>query len=384
MELGELQEHIQILATIEETDSPMISCYLDLRDGARSYREELDARIHLLRHTIAVSFLPEFEHMVSRIETLLSAGISARTKGLAVFARAGRQPFWLALQFEVPLPNWIAAGSTPNIYHLVELKDNYDRYVILLATQTSARIIGVNLGSATAQLWRSRPELRRRLGHQWTKDHFQDHRRERTNQFIHDQIRSLDQITSAGGYGHLILAGNARIIGAVRRALPKRLAAKLVDSVPACAGDHLADIVASTLQTFLEHEELESQAVAEKLIDQIRTHGLAVAGTRASMEAINTGQADVLILVKGYDPGQGWQCRGCGKIELERPRPDTCPACRTGRLREFDIRGELARLAEQQGVGVEVVEHNDILMSLGGVGCLLRYSTPTNPLFPVA
>jgi rubrerythrin len=384
VELRQLEDHIRTLATVEEAESPLISCYLDLSNGVIGSRDELDARFQLLRKSLPVRAAAEFGESSRRIEAYLNGAISQRTRGLAVFVRAGATPFWLPLQFEVPLPNWVAVGSTPNIYHLVELKDNYDRYVILLTTETSARIIGVNLGSVTAQLWRSRPELRRRVGHEWTKEHFQDHRRERTKQFIHDQIRSLDQVISAGGYGHLMLAGNARMISAVRKELPKRLAEKLVDAVPAGPTDHVSDVVASTLQAFLEHEELESQAFAERLITQIRTHGLAVAGTHASVEALKAGQADLLVLVKNYDLGQGWECRGCGKTELELPPPNTCPECRTARLRVFDIRGELVRLAEQQQVDVEVVEHNDVLMTLGGVGCLLRYLAPANYLYSAA
>ncbi len=384
MELRQLEDHIRSLATVEEADSPLISCYLDLSNGVAGCRDVLDARFEVLKRSLPVKSAAEFIESADRIEVYLNGAVSQRTRGLAVFARAGATPFWLPLQFEVPLPTWIAVGSTPNIYHLVELKDNYDRYVILLTTETNARIIGVNLGSVTAQLWRSRPELRRKVGHEWTKEHFQDHRRERTKQFIHDQIRSLDRVIAAGGYGHLILAGNARMISAVRRELPKRLAEKLVDAVPAGPTDHVSDIVASTLQTFLEHEELESQAVAERLVTQIRTHGLAVAGTHACVEALKAGQADFLVVVKSYDPGQGWECRGCGKMELELPPPNACPGCLTGRLRVFDIRGELVRLAERQQVGVEVVDHNDVLMTLGGVGCLLRYLAPANYLYPAA
>ena len=48
----------------------------------------------------------------------------------------------------------------------------------------------------------------------------------------------------------------------------------------------VSDVVTSTLQSFLEHEELESQAIAERLVSQIYTHGLAVAGTRGTMQAL--------------------------------------------------------------------------------------------------
>lgn len=380
MELTKLEEHIRTLATTEETDSPLISCYLDLSSEATGYREEWRSRIHLLRKALCGESAADFEHAASLIEAFLKRGVSARTKGLAAFARGGRTPFWLPLQFEVPLPNWISVGSTPNIFHLVELKDNYDRYVILLTTETSARIIGVNLGSVTAQLWSSRSDLLRRVNGEWTKEHFQDHRCERTKQFIHDQIRNLDRVISAGGYGHLILAGNPRMISVVRKTLPKRLATRLVDSVPACATDRISDIVASTLASFLEHEEQDSQALAAELVSRIYTHGLAVAGTGATMGAIRAGQGEYLVVVKTYDPGRGWQCRGCDTMELETPPPVHCPTCRANRAREFDIRGELVRLAERQEVGIEVVDHDDVLMSLGGVGCLLRYRLPGNYL----
>ena len=382
--MSELQNHIRTLASVEETEAPLISCYFDMRKRPLGYLDQLEARIRLLRKTLSPSLLGDFEQAAARIAICLGEPIAPATQGLAVFARGGKQPFYLSLEFEAPLPNWVAVGSTPNIYHLVELKDNYDRYVILLTTETSARIIGVNLGSVTTQLLQSRPDLRRRAGREWTKEHFQNHRRERTRQFIHDQIRSLDQALSAGGYGHLILAGNPQMCAAVRKVLPRKLADMLIDSVPAGAGDRVSDIVSSTLLTFLEHEEEESQAVAEKLIRQIHTHGLAVAGARASMDALKAAQADFLIVLKSYDAGQGWECRECGKLEFDLPRPNKCPACGTSRIRDFDIRGELVRLAEQQQIGIEVVEHNDSLMSLGGIGCLLRYRAPGNYLYSAA
>ncbi len=36
----------------------------------------------------------------------------------------------------------------------------------------------------------------------------------------------------------------------------------------------------------------------------------------------------------------------------------------------------LTELAERNGTEVEIVNHSDVLMELGGVGCLLRYPPP--------
>jgi len=374
--IEKLDEHIKALATLEPVEAPVISCYLDVSTGPSGYRTVLDERVHLLRRSLPREDLRNFEEAFTRVEEFLQTGVALVTRGIALFARGGRHPLFLALQFEVPLPNWIAVDSTPNLYHLVELKDNYDRYAILQVTENSARIIGINLGSVTDQIWKNRPELRHRVGRGWTRDHFQDHRRERNNQFVHDLIGILANVMAAGGYHHLILAGSARALVAVKKVLPKSLAAELVDVVPASASDRISDVVAATLQRFLEHEELDSQAIAEELVSQIYTHRLAVAGTRASMQALKAGQVDVLVIAKDYDPGNGWECRRCGKADTQGAPPDACPACRSRHLREFEIRSELVRLAGQLGCGVEVVEHSDALMNLGGVGCLLRFLAP--------
>ena len=376
MDVRELQDHIGTLATLEESAAPLISCYLDAASGIARYRVAFDERVHLLKKTFSGQALIDFGEAAGRIDDFVASEINPGTQGAAIFARGGRHPFFLALQFRVPVPNWIVVGPTPNIYHLIEIKDNYDRYIILLATEASARIIGVNLGAVTEQIWNARPDLRRRVAREWSKDHFQDHRRERNQQFIHEQIRILERLLAAGGYGHVVLAGSPRMTSAIRKALPKHIANRLVDVVPASDRDRLSDIVASTLQAFLEHEELESQAIAESLTQQIHAHGLAVAGTSATLDALRKGQADSLVVAKAYDPGWGWECRRCGHSTIEPAPQSVCPACRRDALRQFDIKAEIVRLAEVSDCEVEVVEHSDVLMALGGVGCLLRYLAP--------
>jgi protein required for attachment to host cells len=373
MEIKELRKHILTLATLQESNAPVVSCYLDRTAAVSGYRNALDERVRLLRRSLHGEPLQYLEDALRRIEAFLATGVQAGSKGVAVYARGGEQPFFLPLQFRVPLPNWIAASSTPNIYHLVELKDTYHRYVVLLATKGSVRILGVNLGSVTQDLWTHRPELRQRVGREWTKEHYQSHRRERSNQFVNEQIGILDRLMPAGGYAHLILAGDPRATSQVRKALPRHLAARVVDIVPASEYDRTSDVVAATLASFIEQEERESVAVVYKLQTEINTHGLAVAGARASFEALSQGQVDVLVLAKAYKPDHGWTCGACMATEIERPAPNACLRCGAGRIRELNVKEEMVRMAEQRGSEVEIVSHSDVLMRLGGVGCLLRF-----------
>ena len=374
MDVRELQNHLKTLAALQETPAPLISCYLDIGNLIATYRSAFDHRIQILSRSVPAAGLPDFAAAVARIDQFLQSTLEPGTRGVAIFSRAGNRPFFCALQFHVPLPNWIVIGTTPNLYHLVELRDNYDRYVILIAGESSARIIAVNLGGIGEQIWNVRPELRRRSGREWGRDDLKHYEFERSQQFIHEQIRVLDRLINAGGYAHLVVAGNPRATAAVRRSLPKSLASKLVDIVPASCGDRLSDIVQSTLRTFLQHEELESRAIADKLVSRIHAHGLAVAGTGPTLKALRNAQGDFLVILKSYNPGLARECRRCLHLESETSGPLLCRSCGSDSLRELDLRAEMVRLAEISRCRIEVVEKSDVLWALGGVGCLLRFT----------
>lgn len=165
--------------------------------------------------------------------------------------------------------------------------------------------------------------------------------RQQTEKFIHEKIKILDRLMSAGGHLHLILAGNPKMTARVRKALPKHLEAKLIDVVPAGSRDQTSDVVAATIVSFIEREQAEGLQTVESLQHEIDTNGLAVIGQHDILQALEWGQGDILVLSRDYEPE--------------------------------DIREEMVRRAELSGCTVEIVEHSDALMMLGWAGCLLRY-----------
>ena len=372
--LDELRGHIAVLACIDETDAPFVSCYLNLEQGEAGYRKVLENRALALRSTLEDEARVDFDAAIHQIEAYLAEKLRSGAKGVALFSRQFRAgAFFLPMQFAAPLPHWIAVYPTPNLFHLMALKDTYHRYVVLLATGTWVRILEVNLGAATVQAWTTQPELRERVGREWTKAHYESHRRERTSRFLKEQIELLGRLMAAGGHTHLILAGDPRLTGEIRRALPKSVASKLVDTIPAAGRDTQEDVVAATLSAFVEWEEQESQAVAARFVQGIRTQGRAVAGATASLDALRQRRGDILLLARDLLPEPGWRCAACGAIRIEHDAPAACPECGKKAVRLIDAAVELVRLAGQQDCPVEVVEHCDPLMALGGVGCLLRY-----------
>ena len=132
-------------------------------------------------------------------------------------------------------------------------------------------------------------------------------------------------------------------------------------------------MVAETLASFVEQEQQESLAAVDRLQKRICSHGLAVAGSAASLQALKCRQVDMLVMATEYKPEPAWMCTGCDTAAFQQSRPAVCPNCGCSTIRELDVKEELVRLAELAGCGVEIVHDSDILMRLGGVGCLLRY-----------
>ena len=118
MELKNLQKHIRALASLPETDAEVISCYLTLENGRLKNRNVFDGQVRAIKNDLTGQTRRDFEVALDRIETYLAADLLPGAKGLAVYSRAGEEPFFLPLHFRVPLPNWVAVDRTPNIYHL--------------------------------------------------------------------------------------------------------------------------------------------------------------------------------------------------------------------------------------------------------------------------
>ena len=342
MDLYNLQQHIRTLATLEETGAPVVSYYLNRAEAPDQNRLLLSEQERILRRTLPPKARQGFIEAMEQIETFLDTAVQPETKGVALFVRSGEAPFFLPLQFHLPLPTWLSVSTMPNIYHLVELKDTYHRYIILISTETQARIVEVNLGAVTKTLWHERPELRKRVGREWTREHYQNHRRHRTEQFIKEKIKVLEALMAAGGHTHLILAGNPRMTAQVRKALPKQVADKVVDMAVSGSPDDLEQVVAATLTQFIEWEEQESLALVDRLFQELLSGGLAVVGAEACLRTLARGQADVLVIAK------------------EMPN--------------VILRERLAKMAAQSECHVEVVNDSSLLLEFDGVGCLLRYA----------
>ena len=288
MDRDDLQKNVHILATMEETEMPVVSCYLNAEQGYPSCQAFLAERTILLKRIIPPEQRDSLDHSLERIESYVHESAYAHdVRGIAVFARTVENPFLMGLRFHVPLPNRLLVDRVPNIFHLVELKEIYDRYVVVLMTRKRAAILEINLGAVTRQTWSERPALPERVSREWTKEQYQRHRRKQTEEAIREKIKVVDGLLSASGHSHLILAGDAHMVERLKANLPPHLRQKLVDTVFAKANDKQSDIVEATLSSFIEFREQQShtyeyQSMICRLTDMEASNACAMPGQMCS------------------------------------------------------------------------------------------------------
>jgi hypothetical protein len=247
----------------------------------------------------------------------------------------------LVVPFSVEMDLHFDVAYLPSIFPLVQLKDRFHRFVVVISTDEASRIFEVTLGAVSEALLTQRPELGERIGREWGRERFHQRKRESDQKFHRDQVSIITNLMSKRGYNHLILGGNPRHVSALREMLPKHIGTRLVGELfKTPPGGDYSSVLEQAIDTFVEAERAESRTTVVRLHEQVRREGLAVVGVPRSRDAILGGYAAELV------------------ISEELPVTE---------------REELTRLATARNLTIEVCEGDELLATHGGVGCLLRY-----------
>lgn len=341
-EMQVLHRHIEALATLEETEDSVISAFFDLRECTDALRSKFNQWSTIARSAIPSSRRASFDQARQETQLMFRQTWPDSVKSVAAFCRVGEKPLLLFLPFSATMENHFHVGELPAIFPLVQLKDRFYRFVVIINTDDSSRIFEITLGAISEQILASRPEMNQRVGREWTREHFHDKKRENDRRFLKDQVEIISSLMAKRGHNHLILAGHPRNVSALRSALPKELEARVVDTVlQAPNGQDYSMVLEHAIEAFIEVEQIESHSTVERLHQQLCRNGLATVGTAKTLQAIEYGVASELVISEELNIAE---------------------------------REELVRLATARGVPIEVCEGDELLNSHGGVGCLLRYS----------
>ncbi|MCB9895202.1 MAG: hypothetical protein H6839_12180 [Planctomycetes bacterium] len=371
---GTIHDDVRRLVDLEPNEDPVVSCYLDLRPGAAAdWRGALVDRFSALRRTVDARTWQTVRQSFDSIRAYLCFERDPAKQGVAVFSRGGEDAFFLARQFDTPVPTSISVDAQPDIYHLIEMKESFHRYIVVVLHSDRARVLEVNLGEATLEALKENAASRDRVAQELTHTHYARHGNFSEGHHVLEIAEVLDSLVSHGGHKHLLLAGDSTCIKLLEEALPRAVADD-VSEILYLNADGGQDVVSETIRRYIEHIEDE----AERLIDVFRLsfyrNELALAGADRCLAALHAGKVDTLLIAPRSMPPTSWKCDDCASYVVSLAQPHSCRECGSTSSSEKNTLNELSYLAETTGAGIEVVRKASLLDRIGGVGALLRWT----------
>lgn len=373
-ETERVQELIDRLAAFGANDFPVLSLYLDTRpnqNGRDTFhgfvRKELKAR----RPGLRSADLKSYDRDAERIQQWLMESVDPAANGVAVFACDGRGLFE-AVQLEAPLEECrLHIGPQPHVYPLARVLDLYPRYVALLADTHVARIFVFGLGGRLRESTVENEKTRRSDMGGWSQMSYQHHVDEQRMQHVRETVEALERIVRREGVAHVVMAGDEVVLPMLRAQLSPGLQAKLVDVLKLDVRTPEHALLAASLEALRRHEAETDVERVQRLLDEYRAGGLAVAGLRPTEAALSLGQAHELLI--SADP---MTVRAEEEQDLGEAAEGALSRAARGepeRQSQVELCDRLVALARQTDAAVHFVEDPALLANVGGVAALLRY-----------
>src|SRR5919199_3762636 len=267
-ESNTLEQIIDRLAEFEPTHLPVISLYLNAQanergrqDFERFLRKEFPERARTYpAHT------PEresFERDAERIREYLAEELRADTNGAAIFACAGADDFFEAVQLAAPFENHrLYVYNQPHLYPLARVMDQYPRYAVLVADTNRARLFVFGRGKTLKSDEVTNVKTKGSRVGGWSQMRYQRHLENYHLQHAKEVAEQLEQVVREDNIEHVILAGDEVIIPLLKEQFPKAVAERVVDvlSLDIDAPEH--EVLAESAEVMREHD---AQTDAEKV-----------------------------------------------------------------------------------------------------------------------
>ena len=290
-------------------------------------------------------------------------------QAIAVFS-CHELSFFETVVLPATLDNLIVIDYSPFILPLAELTEEYEPFAIVLADHHEARMYIVT-ATEIAALKRLTKDIHRRTNKGgWSQMRYQRRRQNQVLQFCKEIVGELNQLLEQESVRRIILGGDKEIIAQLRSVMPRQMQIKVVDSLPIDMDISDEQMLQQIFPAFWASERREEMELVEQLKDAKLGHGLGVSGLSETLEAVQLGKAELVLINKDLETVLGWRCANCGYIGISDVK--RCPYCE-GNVNQINVLEELIEVGSAFQTAFEFVEHNDLLQRMGGIGALLRY-----------
>jgi peptide subunit release factor 1 (eRF1) len=371
-----LEHFIERVAAFEPQDLPVVSLYLNAQadeHGQHNYdvfvRKELSERAKTFEADTPQR--QSIDEDLVRINRYLEKKIDPPTQEIALFACAGANDFFEALQLEAPIENnRLFVYDRPHLYPLTRLVDQYPRYAVVLADTNFAKIFVIALGEAMQRKELQNVKTKRTQVGGWSQMRYQRHTENYHLHHAKEVIDNLARLVRDERIEHVLLAGDEQtIIPLLREQMSKELAGKVIEVLSLGIDTPERELIEETLKAYRRYDSLSDMEKVEHLIGEYQRDGLAVAGVPQTLAALSNGQVEELLISSAANALK------FDKEEVEKVLSlYSSSGEASAMLDERTVADELIRRATQlSSARITFIEDDSALKNLGGVGALLRY-----------
>lgn len=371
-------------------EARFLSVYLDARpdaQGKRHFDLFLDKRARTTRGRVrgVRGDLRGYDRVIGRIREFLQTADMDGVSGIAVFAEippahehaGGEAAFFQAFRLPIGVDNRFILGHGPDLGPVLRALGRFAHYLAVRLDADDARILSVYLARVVeAESERAEgidqeiPGRIRATPGGWSQMRFQRRREELAQRWYRDLVGEIDQMVRREAPDGVVLLGQDVNLAAFEQELPESLAARVLrtDTVEPHSTD--AEILARVEPLLAERREAAHARAVDELHDRVLADWYAVGGIDDTLEALQQGRVERLIVARGLE-ASGKQCRRCGF--LQAARHDRCLYC-GGDLVEVPLLQHLIQKAESQDAAIDIVDDPDPKLTddLEGLGALLR------------
>jgi peptide chain release factor subunit 1 len=355
----------------------ILSTFLDMSvnsDNKRTYRvflnkekashQELDSdREGKHREALGEAF--------ARLEGWIDANFDESNKGVAVYVEIGGD--WLdGYQFALPIRNRFAMDVRPVVGPLVELVTRYRHHGVILVDREHLRLVSFYLDQVVHEREVQTepfpaPHDVKRGG--FSAPDYQSRKAEETRQFFKEFTAEVEDFVRRYRPDDLSVLGTHENVKRFVEGLPRSIQDMVVHTEGMEADSTVAEIRQKLMPVFARQIEEDEARSIDLLRDRVRESHLAVAGFQPTLEQLQAGKIQSLVLARDVNV-QGGRCEQCGF--LFAGDADRCAYCNGPVRSDVDLVEEVLRLVGDQDVTVDFVAGSS-LEDLGGVGGLLRF-----------
>lgn len=379
-----VKDQLDRLAAFERAPYPVVSLYLNTQPGStgRDQFQSFVKKEFSARSQTFAAGSPERETLdrdLDKISAYLESELDPAANGVAIFACSAGELFE-AVQLSAPIDeHWLYIGDRPHLYPLARVESLYPRYAALLADTNSARILVFATGEVVSEQEVNGVKTRRTSKGGWSQARYQRHVENFHVQHAKEVVDELDRIVQREGIDQILVAGDEVIMPLLREQMPKHLAEKVVDHMRLDTGASLDEVLKATLEAMKKVQSESDREKVEEAVGGYRAGGLGVVGPGRTLDALNKGQVDELLISAKVRELQSVATAGsraaAGGSKLPEPAVEPVAAGEPAQVPNETLRlaEELIMKATQTSARITFVEDGDLLTDHGGVAAILRF-----------